>query len=521
MRNANGEKKSTMSPIMRTPFNLLLPVCIILLACNSVLGQTTHFLFKANTGNKATVEIPSSIKPTICGHTISVGDEIGVFTPGGLCVGAAVWTGSNISITVWGDDDQPTGVDGIRPGEQIQFRVLRKSENIVYSANVRDSLGIRTFIKNDIYHLSSLVADVHMGTHFTYRANTGNFEIILIPKSINPTISGAAIVIGDEIGVFTLGGLCVGAAVWSNSNNILFVWGDDNQTKAIDGIGAGEQMQFRVWRESTKTEFPAQVTFTKGAGTYATKGISKLGSLIVPMRIKVKVFLQGPYSSGTMTTILNTNSLIPLISSAAYNATTYGYAAKAVGAIPNADVVDWILVELRTGTAASTKVETQAAFLLKDGSVVDIDGSSDVAFTIATAGDYYIVIRHRNHLAVMSAASVKLPNASAYDFTTSMGQAYGATTPMKNLTGSGPFGMWAGDANSDGQLKYSGSGSDRQVLLNLIGAATLTNVVSGYYTSDFNMNGQVKYSGSGSDRQVLLNNVGFTTPSNVVNTQVP
>jgi len=86
---------------MRSPFYLLVSVYIFLLADNSVLGQTTHFLVKANTGNKATVGIPSSINPTICGHTIAVGDEIGVFTPGGLCVGAGEWTGSNIAITVW------------------------------------------------------------------------------------------------------------------------------------------------------------------------------------------------------------------------------------------------------------------------------------------------------------------------------------------------------------------------------------------------------------------------------------
>ncbi len=166
----------------------------------------------------------------------------------------------------------------------------------------------------------------------------------------------------------------------------------------------------------------------------------------VPLLVKAKVFLQGPYSSTAMTTALNTGALIPLNSNTAYNTTTYGYTNKTVAAIPNANIVDWVLVELRSGTAASTKVETQAAFLLKDGTVVDVDGSSDVAFSIATTGSYYIVIRHRNHLAVMSAAAVSLPNASVYDFTSAQTQAYG-TTPMVAVT-TGVYGMWCGDTDA-------------------------------------------------------------------------
>ena len=69
------------------------------------------------------------------------------------------------------------------------------------------------------------------------------------------------------------------------------------------------------------------------------------------------------------------------------------------------DIVDWVLVELRTGTAAGTKVATRAAFLKSDGTIVDTDGTSPVQFTGLSAGNYYIVIRHRNHLAIMSAIS--------------------------------------------------------------------------------------------------------------------
>lgn len=239
-------------------------------------------------------------------------------------------------------------------------------------------------------------------------------------------------------------------------------------------------------------------------------------------RTQAKVFLQGPYSGGVMNTTLLTNSLIPL--SQPYNVAPFNYAGtETVASIPSG-VVDWVLVELRSGTAAATKTAERAAFLKSDGTILETDGSAGVweSQTVASGYDLtnYVVIRHRNHLAVMSAASMAMPNASAYDFTTAQAQAFG-TTPMKDLTGSGPFGMWAGDANSNGQVKYSGSGSDRQVVLLLVGATTPTNVISSYSAADLNLNGQVKYSGSGSDRQVILLNVGATSPTNVISTQVP
>ena len=95
----------------------------------------------------------------------------------------------------------------------------------------------------------------------------------------------------------------------------------------------------------------------------------------------IKVFLEGPYNgTGGMTTTLNTNSLIPLSSNDAYPTADYGYTESTVAEIPNADIVDWVLVEIRTGTANETKVETRAAFLKSDGTIVDLDGISPVSF---------------------------------------------------------------------------------------------------------------------------------------------
>ena len=124
------------------------------------------------------------------------------------------------------------------------------------------------------------------------------------------------------------------------------------------------------------------------------------------IRVNCKVLLQGPYNgSGAMTTTLNTNNLLPLNSNDAYSTSVYSYTASTVGNIPNPDIVDWVLIELRTGTASGTKVGTRAAFLKSDGTIVDVDGTSPVLFTGLSDGNYYIVVRHRNHLAVMTCKS--------------------------------------------------------------------------------------------------------------------
>jgi hypothetical protein len=111
----------------------------------------------------------------------------------------------------------------------------------------------------------------------------------------------------------------VGAKVWTGSNIAITVWGDDNLTPAVDGIGAGEQMQFRMWRESTNTEYPAQVTYTEGSSTYAAEGIYQLGSLIgtSQVRAKIKVYLQGPLTAGkdTMSFSLAKAGFIPRLDS--------------------------------------------------------------------------------------------------------------------------------------------------------------------------------------------------------------
>lgn len=116
---------------------------------------------------------------------------------------------------------------------------------------------------------------------------------------------------------------------------------------------------------------------------------------------KIKVFLEGSYQAGgdTMSTTLNAGHFIPLES-------PYGD-GRHTEEIPD-DIVDWVLIELRE-TADGAAVTSKSFFIRKDGMVVDLDGTTtELPFEGVSEGDYYIVVRHRNHLSVMSAEAQAL-----------------------------------------------------------------------------------------------------------------
>ena len=170
----------------------------------------------------------------------------------------------------------------------------------------------------------------------------------------------------------------------------------------------------------------------------------------VPLTLSVKVFLQGPYiGNSTMSTILNSKGLIP--TSQPYNNPPWNYnGTESVSQIPSG-VVDWILLKLKEND--STSVETRAAFLKSNGNIVDLDGTSPVTFKDILPSNYFVAVKHRNHLSVMSSDPLTITNNTiTYDFTTDSSKFYGGYFGSK-LLGTTPtkvWGMIASDGNSDG-----------------------------------------------------------------------
>ncbi len=55
---------------------------------------------------------------------------------------------------------------------------------------------------------------------------------------------------GDEIGVFTDDGLLVGCSVWTQNNQGVVVWGDDEFTEEKDGAYENENLNIKIWKKS-------------------------------------------------------------------------------------------------------------------------------------------------------------------------------------------------------------------------------------------------------------------------------
>jgi hypothetical protein len=153
--------------------NLLFFLLSVILILDFSFAQTvTHFKFITNTGNYATILLPSTVIPKVINASLSTGDEIGVYTPNWQCCGGSVYTaGQSIVISVWGDNVY-TGlygrmltppkdtIEGIRSGEKIYFAIWLKSKNKEYSnitfSYASTSINRDTYISDGIYTLASL-----------------------------------------------------------------------------------------------------------------------------------------------------------------------------------------------------------------------------------------------------------------------------------------------------------------------------------------------------------------------------
>jgi hypothetical protein len=204
------------------------------------------------------------------------------------------------------------------------------------------------------------------------------------------------------------------------------------------------------------------------------------------VEVDLKVFLEGPFMTSSMSTDLNDAGLLPL--NQPYNsdpsAIWYYNGSESVSSIPSTSITDWIVVEFRDALSAAqatgaTRVSRQAAFVRNNGSVVSLDGINPVMVNGIFLNNLYVVIWHRNHLGILSSNPISPSgiNKYTYDFTTGAGQAYlGGQTSL----GGGMYGMIGGDCEPNGTINTN----------------DLTNIWSveagaaGYLMSDMNLDKQ-------------------------------
>lgn len=261
---------------------------------------------------------------------------------------------------------------------------------------------------------------------------------------------------------------------------------------------ATDEASMIVGKYDASWSYPSIFTRTPGGindgGSIIISGVTSFSDFTMfksQLSANIKVFLEGPFASGSMTTSLNSGGNIPLAQP--YSGAPWSYnGTESVAGIPSG-VVDWVLLELRSTT--TTQVARRAAFLRSNGSLVDLNGTSNVSFPGVPAGNYYLVIYHRNHLPIMTANPVQVSNnPTLFDLSTGQGQAFG-TNAMKDL-GGGVYGLYTADTDGSGTV----NASDRSNTWN-------QRNLSGYYGTDVDLSGTV----NAADRSSVWNNRNITT----------
>ena len=199
-------------------------------------------------------------------------------------------------------------------------------------------------------------------------------------------------------------------------------------------------------------------------------GTVDMGAYETPFYADVRVFLGGPYDTNTHAMTGHLGPDAPLNS-------PYAVDSRVVTSVPP-DVTDWVLVELQNTN--EEVVASESAFLKQDGSIVNDGGGSNVLVEVSPGDALHLVVKHRNHLATMSADPQLFTNLlTSYDFTLSADQHYGGTNAAIELE-PGVWGMPSGDADGDG------------VILDVDGLIYETQSnLWGYHRADFNLDGVV------------------------------
>jgi hypothetical protein len=259
-------------------------------------------------------------------------------------------------------------------------------------------------------------------------------------------------------------------------------------------------------------------------------------TVIQGITIRAKLILAGPYNTATglMNDSLRVKGLLPLTdlySSAPYlSGGVPRTTTSAVLAVSGANaIVDWVYVQLRSVVNPAIIVATQKALLQRDGDVVSyLDGTSVVYFSGVAAGNYYVSIKHRNHLGVMTPTSVPVNSCSSLiDFTTGSvwikNDVASMVNPPRKTIGTNLYALWGGDANLNKSVRANGLNNDKNVVLTAL-SNNANGVISNVYRiEDLNMDGKIQYSGTTVSEffNVISATVGASTPNNTVYQHTP
>lgn len=241
-----------------------------------------------------------------------------------------------------------------------------------------------------------------------------------------------------------------------------------------------------------------------GVGTHTvevfdSRGCSQMAEFFIGQEAvpaTLQVFLQGAYntSNGLMNDGMREKFLLPNIDP---YLNTHQAAPGVFDVTGNDAIVDWLLIELRDDATPKTVQYLRPVLLQRDGDIVDLDGISAPQFEGLRHGLYHMVIRHRNHMPIMSTNPFLLTDTGLiYNF-----------SEQDSYTGVAGFGQYPADNNTwvmysgDATQNYEITGPDKAIWVPDNGKFLE------YAPSDYNLDGDI----NGSDKNFWFNNNGISS----------
>jgi len=176
------------------------------------------------------------------------------------------------------------------------------------------------------------------------------------------------------------------------------------------------------------------------------------GCVAPPAEFYGKLFLEGAYDAGQMSSDLLSASLLPL--EQPFNTPSFlNYAGTErfydIADIPST-VIDWVLVELRAAGDITQVVARKAGLLNADGTIIDFNGDNGVRFMGISSGNYNVAVFARGHLGVATVSPLNLNTTSAYDFSTGWSAVFGFEQTKE--VAAGVYACYAGDVDANGVI---------------------------------------------------------------------
>ncbi len=259
------------------------------------------------------------------------------------------------------------------------------------------------------------------------------------------------------------------------------------------------------------------------------KGVATQTIACPGIAMKTKAILQGAMignNSNLMRDDLRKANLIPLREPYT-DSQGFEHVGASGGELLNEDllliegadaIVDWVFLELRSPLNNNFVVASSVGLVQRDGDIISNKGDSLIVFPSAMANNYYVSIRHRNHVCLVSKIPFELSedNVPMVDFTKQETFGINAAVAMNETT----FQLWAGDVNQDNSVIFQGPQNDifplfLAVIADPENTRFIDNFVSETYSpGDINLDGKVIYQGPNNDQSSLLFNTILVHPDN-------